>query len=232
MQVRPKALLRDQYIFDFIPIDISQQAIDDLVHNMQDELTTLSVKPIVGDYFEVLANVVKDDRPHLLLFLGSNIGNFEYGAAKDMLGQLHAILNPDDHCLIGFDLKKNPNIIRAAYNDSRGVTKAFNLNLLIRINRELRADFRTDQFDFYAYYNPIGGDVRSFIVSLTDQQVNIAGIGCTFEFSQGEVICTELSKKYSLDDIEQLARDVGFAAPKHFLDDQLYFVDSLWRCAK
>lgn len=218
--------------FDFIPIDISQHAIDDLERNVHQELPQISVKPVVGDYFQVLDELVSSERPNLVLFLGSNIGNFESKAAKDMFKRLHDVLNRGDHVLVGFDLKKNPNLIRRAYFDAAGVTKSFNLNLLQRINRELGGDFQLDNFDFYSFYDPIAGEVRSFIVSLLDQVVSLSLCEESFSFQEGEVIHTELSKKYSLAEIDDLALATGFQTRYHFRDSKNYFTDVLWHCVE
>ncbi len=227
-----RALQRGHFDFNFIPIDISKQAIDDLEINLKKELPKVDIQSVVGDYFEVLENLVHDNHPNLLLFLGSNIGNFERPAAEEMFCKLQNILNGGDHVLVGFDLKKNPNTIRAAYFDARGVTKAFNLNLLHRINRELGANFDVGNFDFYSYYNPTSGEVRSFIISMVEQEVWIDKINRSFLLAKNEAIHTELSKKYSLDEIEELAQVSGFEIQKNFLDSRSYFADSLWKCIK
>ena len=108
------------------------------------------------------------------------------------------------------------------------ITKKFNLNLLSRINRELDADFTIDGFDFYSYYNPETGDVKSYIISLQDQKVYIKKLDTVIEFNQNEYIWTELSKKYSLEEIASLAEKNGFSVEENFLDTKQYFVDSLW----
>ena len=225
-----RQLTERDFDFDFIPIDISQQAIDDLVDNVKDALPNISMQSVVGDYFQVLEQVVSPDRPNVLLFLGSNIGNYEWEAAQNMLHQLHDLLNFGDHLLIGFDLKKDPNVIRAAYSDNQGITKEFNLNLLMRINRELDGDFNLEHFDFYSYYDPISGEVRSFIVSLRDQDVHLGQTETSYPFAKGEVIHTELSRKYSLEEVHELAIVSGFEPEEDFQDSRGYFADALWRC--
>ena len=115
-----------------------------------------------------------------------------------------------------------------AYFDKIGVTKRFNLNLLIRINREFDADFKIDDFDFYCHYNPLNGEVKSYIVSLKSQEVHIKKLDTMIAFQQNELIWTELSKKYALSDIEALADEANFSIKNHFLDCKHYFTDSLW----
>ena len=138
-------------------------------------------------------------------------------------------MHAQDKLLIGFDLKKNPLTIAAAYNDPAGITRAFNLNLLDRINRELGGDIDRQQFAFYSYYNPINGEVRSFLISLIKQAVRIKATGKTYAFEEGEWIYTELSRKYSLEEIAALAEQSGFRVAHNFCDARRYFTDSLWR---
>ena len=136
-----------------------------------------------------------------------------------------------DRLLTGFDLCKNPRIISQAYDDAQGTTRAFNLNLLTRMNRELGASFVVEQFDFYSFYNPYNGEVRSALVSVVEQDVYIRALDTSFHFRQNELIRTELSKKYTLNEISGLAVASGFAVEENFLDSQGYFTDSLWRKA-
>ena len=176
----------------------------------------------------MLGEVITSNKPTLVLFLGSNIGNFENNAAIEMLSLVGNELRKHDKLLLGVDLKKNPNIIRRAYFDERRVTAEFNLNLLRRINRELQANFNEDQFDFYSHYDPLTGDVRSYLISMVDQVVTIPDLEKSFPFKKDEIIRTELSKKYSLQEVEALSKNSGFSVVHHFLDAHAYFNDSLW----
>lgn len=214
--------------FHYVPIDISAEAIHALEENMSRELPGLSIKSLVGDYFTQMEVLAQSDIPCLFLFLGGNIGNYEGPQVHDLLKQFYQNMKPGDKLLTGFDLQKNPITIRRAYDDSQGITKAFNLNLLHRINREMGGTFLPDQFDFYCYYNPDNGEVRSYLVSLRDQDVYIDDLERSFHFDQNELIWTELSRKYTFQEIEQLARQNGFKVVNHFLDCKHYFTDSLW----
>ncbi|WP_299338883.1 L-histidine N(alpha)-methyltransferase [uncultured Psychroserpens sp.] len=214
--------------FNYVPIDISQEAIDILTKRLKDRLPSLKVKPKVGDYFEILKQNKKSDYPSLLLFLGSNIGNYVPKKAKELLQLFNDNMKVGDKLLIGFDIKKNPIVIHNAYYDKQGITKRFNLNLLLRINRELEADFKIDDFDFYCHYNPDTGEVKSYLVSLRQQTVEFKALQTTIDFDFNELIWTELSKKYALSEIESLAKQTGFSNSKHFLDCKHYFTDSLW----
>ncbi len=213
--------------FTFVPIDISQKAIDVLEENVLKELPGLEVKSQQGDYFDVLEQF-PPDTPNLILFLGSNIGNYQLEKAKSLLTHLYALMKEGDKLLIGFDLQKNPITVRQAYDDPHGITKAFNMNLLHRINKELDADFRLDKFDFYCHYNPLNGEVKSYLVSLTKQDVHIGALKKTFRFNHNELIWTELSKKFTIREVQELCESTGFDLKANFLDCKHYFVDSLW----
>jgi len=221
-------LVNEHIVFNYVPIDISQEAIDILSEKLHERLPELSIKPQVGDYFEILNEKFQGNTPNLLLFLGSNIGNYLKDDAINLLKLFNNVMNSGDKLLIGMDLKKNPITIKNAYDDKEGITKRFNINLLIRMNRELEADFKMDDFDFYCYYNPETGRVKSYIVSLKKQTVLLKKLNKTIEFNQNELIWTELSKKYSLSEIEKLAEISGFQTKQHFLDCKHYFTDSLW----
>ncbi|MFD2568531.1 L-histidine N(alpha)-methyltransferase [Pseudotenacibaculum haliotis] len=221
-------LVNENVAFHYVPIDISQEAIDTLSDKLLERLPNLSIQAKVGDYFEVLNDLKQDNTPSLLLFLGSNIGNYIEVEANKLLSLFNQNMKKGDKLLIGVDLKKNPLIVQKAYLDDGGITKKFNLNLLLRINRELEADFKIDDFDFYSFYDPDTGDVKSYIVSLRNQKVNIKKLNRTIDFRYDELIWTELSKKYSLEELKELAEVNGFTIQQNFLDCKHYFVDSLW----
>ena len=214
--------------FNYVPIDISKEAIDALTKRLKERLPGVHIKPKVGDYFEILKQNKKSDYPSLLLFLGSNIGNYQQENALELLRLFNQNMKLGDKLLVGFDLKKNPITIHNAYYDKHGITKRFNLNLLLRINRELDADFKIDDFDFYCHYSPLTGEVRSYIVSLRKQDVELKKLNTTISFDYNELIWTELSKKYSLSDIENLATQTNYKMVDNFLDCKHYFADTLW----
>jgi len=147
--------------------------------------------------------------------------------AENFCRDLREELSPNDLLIIGFDLKKNPQQILAAYNDPTGITRSFNLNLLNRINRELDGDFNISNFDHYASYDPETGACKSYLISLNDQRVNIGDE--TIHFNKNEHIYMEISQKYSLEDIDALASKTGFTPMHRFFDRQEYFVDAVWK---
>ena len=223
-----KKLMENQVDFTYVPIDISQKAIEELEANMLDYLPGLKINSLIGNYFSMMEDLFALQEPGLFLFLGSNIGNYQDPEANDLLGQFYQHMKTGDKLLIGFDLQKNPAVIRDAYDDSQGITKAFNMNLLQRINKELGGNFKKEFFDFYSHYNPVNGEVRSYLVSLKQQEVYIANLEKSYSFRQNELIWTELSKKYTLSEIENLASNNGFELIENFLDCKHYFTDSLW----
>ena len=232
--LKTKVLLRhflaQSAAFSYVPIDISAQALHGLCDGLQRELPALHLQPIEDEYFAALENLRKDASTRkVILFLGSNIGNFTKAEALDFLERLRGKMNPGDWLLIGFDLKKHPAVILNAYNDASGVTKAFNINLLRRINRELDADFDLSRFDHYPLYNPETGEARSYLVSQTQQSVRIGGLDATFAFAEGEVIHTEISRKYTIAEMQDLARNAGFQVFDTFTDEKNYFADVLLR---
>ncbi|PZD76693.1 L-histidine N(alpha)-methyltransferase [Mesonia sp. K7] len=221
-------LTKSSIQFNYIPIDISQEAMDILVEKLKRKLPGIMIEPKVGDYFEILQQNNDSQWPSLLLFLGSNIGNYLKEDALELLRLFNQNMKTDDKLLIGIDLRKNPRTIQNAYDDPHGITKRFNMNLLIRMNRELGADFQLDDFDFYCHYNPDDGKVKSYIVSLKEQIVTFKKLNKGIRFQQNELIWTEISKKYSLSEIETMAQKTGFQVKENFKDCKHYFVDSLW----
>jgi L-histidine N-alpha-methyltransferase len=225
-----KHLYENHVPFTYYPIDISHNVLNQLQDALKNEFPRLSINTIQGTYHEALeARQWDRNRPSLMLFLGSNMGNFLEGEALGLLEELSNALRPGEMLLGGFDLKKDPEIILKAYNDSQGVTKDFNLNLLHRINRELGGDFDPSKFKHWPVYNPASGECRSYLVSMERQVVNIAELNMEVTFEKSEAIFTEVSKKYSLSELERYAKEKGFEVKENFLDDREYFTDSLWR---
>jgi len=222
--------LEQKVDFEFTPIDISQNAIDKLIEKIHVKLPHLKTAGIATDYFDAL-NRFKEKKnvKKVVLFLGSNIGNFQRKEAIAFLHKLNKSLNKGDLLLIGFDLKKDPRIIMSAYDDNRGITAAFNYNLLVRMNDELDADFILPQFSHAPSYCPLTGELKSYIISKCKQTVKIGKLNKTFHFEQWEAILTEYSNKYDQAGIESMAKDSGFEVLKNYYDKRCFFADSLWR---
>ena len=213
----------------YYPIDISGSIIRYLEQELPRKIPGLAVNGLHGEYLAMLKKAARpSQRKKAVLFLGSNIGNMEPQEALKFLEKVRLCLNQGDKMLIGVDLKKNPTTVLAAYDDSPGYTKAFNLNLLKRINRELGADFALDQFEHYPTYDPASGACKSFLVSQREQVVTISSD--VFAFKKGEVIYMELSQKYDLHELRALAKAAGFEVTSEFTDSQEWFVDAIWEC--
>lgn len=215
--------------FSYSPIDISQHVLDLLSKDLAKSIPNLKVNAIQGDYFEALSKLNENHfEKEVVLFLGSNIGNFSNGAAPAFLKKLSQNLSKGDLFLIGFDLMKDPNVILNAYNDKLGVTKEFNINLLKRINNELGGNFDLEGFEHFPTYDPITGETKSHLISNKEQTVKIAATGDTYRFDAWEAIHTEVSQKYSLKSIHKFAEEAGFKVIEDFTDERNYYVDSLW----
>jgi dimethylhistidine N-methyltransferase len=224
-------LLETDANFTYVPVDISDAALDGLAASLDEELPELRVEPIVADYSEALRLMATRPGRKVVLFLGSNIGNFLPADRLAFLRTLAEPLSPNDRLLIGFDLQKDPRIIRAAYDDAQGVTAAFNLNLLVRLNRELGANFDLAHWQHYTDYDPLAGAVRSFLVSTRAQAVHISALHQTFPFAAWETIHTENSYKFTAPQIEALAAEAGLSVTEFFTDEQTYFADVVLRPA-
>lgn len=223
-------LMNSSTSFTYVPIDISANIIRHLEKSLPRQINGLQVKGLHGEYLHMLQSANRGaDRKKIILFLGSNIGNMEPGEARQFLQLMKATMSPGDQVLIGFDLKKNPATILAAYNDAAGYTKAFNLNLLARINSELGGDFELDAFEHYQTYDPGSGACKSYLVSTKKQQVHIGQQLICFE--EDEVIFMEISQKYSVAEINRLAEDAGFIPVKSFFDTKQWFMDVVWKLA-
>lgn len=221
--------LKQNVDFEYFPIDISADVLDQLKEDLKTTFPKLKVTCLNYEYFAALEKLNEmDDSPKVLLFLGGNIGNFSNELALDFYSKLGNILNDKDKILSGIDLKKDPYTILEAYNDRAGITRSFNLNLLTRMNRELGANFNIDQFDHYPTYDPKSGEARSYIISKAQQSVWIESLEKSFEFKAHEAVHMEISKKYSFDQIDDLAEASGFQRIENFSDQKGFFVDTLW----
>ncbi len=220
------AMIREKKNVTYIPLDISPEILSVNEEIMRQRLPGLCVKPIAGDYFETLKNISSREIPKIILFLGSNIGNFEGEKALDFIRFVKSFMGKGDYFMLGVDLKKHPRTILAAYDDPTGITKKFNINLLDRINRELNGNFNTADFDHYASYDPMSGATKSYLISKVEQKVRVSGH--TLTFSPYEAIHMEISQKYSLHDLDRIRENVGFKKDHHFTDSKSYFSISLF----
>ena len=215
--------------FTYMPVDISSQVTDDLVEDFIKNYPSLNIVPQIGDYFEVLEELKEiSTNRKVIMFLGANIGNFSDDETNLFLSKIGAITVTGDRLMIGFDLKKSPEVIMNAYNDPHGYTRDFNLNLLERFNREFGADFNITEFEHHTDYDPISGDVKSYLVSRSAQVVRLPYLDRSFSFKKWEPIFMERSRKFNTENILNLAEKNGFRVEQNFIDNRGYFVDSLW----
>jgi L-histidine N-alpha-methyltransferase len=223
-----EALTKRGYVL-YYPIDVSASAL----HACKNELGTIDSVHIVeieGAYIEGLKAVTarrSEGESLLLLFLGSTIGNFERGPAEDFLREIRALLRPDDSLLLGTDLVKPVSQVVPAYDDPTGVTAAFNLNLLARINRELGADFDLHNFRHEARYNEAERRIEMHLRAETLQTVNIPAADFQFTLRAGETIWTESSHKFGLAEVQRLARATGFVCVEQWVDYEWPFAENL-----
>lgn len=224
-----KQLVDQQVPFTYYPVDISTDVISLLHRELPRRLPDLKIQGLNGEYFTMLTKAkTLSDRIKVVLFLGSNIGNIPLQDATIFCRQLRDNLVPGDLLLIGFDLQKNPQTILNAYNDRDGFTRQFNINLLERINKDLSGNFDVNQFLHFPTYDPGTGACKSYLVSLQDQQVEVADH--SFNFYKYESIFMEVSQKYTIGQIEELAVSSGFKTTNHFFDSKNWFVDAVWEC--
>lgn len=223
-----KNLLGQKADFTYLPIDISGHVISSLNATLPLSLPGLKIKGLHGEYFDMLKKAASiSDNRKVVLFMGANIGNMPVADAATFCNELRKHLNPGDMVIMGFDLKKDPETILAAYNDSQGITRQFNLNLLSRINRELGADFDISSFHHYAMYDPETGSCKSYLVSLKDQYIHIPDSEL-IHFNKDEYIFMEISQKYTPEQITQFAQKSEFKTMNNFFDSKGWFVDTVW----
>jgi dimethylhistidine N-methyltransferase len=208
----------------YVAVDISDTALKACAARLAAAYPRVAVEAVCADYTRALTlpqPLCKTSGRRVIYFPGSTIGNFTPGEALRFLLDARAVAGPDGAMLVGVDLKKDPARLHAAYNDAQGVTAAFNLNVLARINRELGADFDLSAFAHHAFYDTALGRIEMHLKSLTEQRVHVAGRD--FSFREGETIHTENSCKYGVEEFQQLAREAGYAPEHCWVDDERLF---------
>jgi len=220
--IKTRMLLRGLGPSAYVAVDISPVALLGAVRRLSRAFPRLNITGLAGDFSRPLKiPAFEGMQRRVVYFPGSTIGNLTPGEAHAFLRMTRGQVGPRGAMLVGVDLKKDPGVLHAAYNDSRGVTAAFNLNLLARVNRELGGDFELRRWRHYAFYNAPLGRIEMHLASLTRQTVNVGNH--RFAFAQGETIHTENSYKYSAQEFRALAASGGFAAPKLWMDKKEQF---------
>jgi dimethylhistidine N-methyltransferase len=217
--LKTRLLLRALRPSAYIPIDISADALAAAERKLRRDFPRLAIRPVLGDFgrpLQVRMDPARGGSLTLVYFPGSTIGNLTPEEAHAFLGMTRGQVGPRGAMLVGVDVKKDATVLHAAYNDAKGVTAAFNLNLLARINRELGANFALGRWRHYAFYNAALGRVEMHLVSLARQAVRIGRHA--FEFDRGETIHTENSYKYSVEEFRALASKAGLRPAKLWMD--------------
>jgi L-histidine Nalpha-methyltransferase len=229
-----EAILARQDELEYIPVDVDAGMLESSASSLLDEFSELTIHAVCADFRDPAAAlrdiVVRPDVPDpdqhtVVLFLGSSVGNLDLDTAVTMLASLRSVLAPGDMLFLGADLKKPREILEPAYDDPLGVTAAFNLNLLARINRELGGDFDLASFAHRAFYNEADGRIEMHLVSRRAQRVCIGDYAV--DFAEGESIHTENSHKYDDATLEALASRAGFRIETRWTDSRGWFADLL-----
>jgi L-histidine Nalpha-methyltransferase len=213
----------------YYPVEISHSALLMCQRELSD-IDSISIVGFEHEYLDGLREIAKHretGQQLFVLFLGSTIGNFDRPAGIKFLTEVRGILTPGDALLLGTDLEKSSSQLIRAYDDELGVTSAFNLNLLARINRELDADFDLTQFVHLARINPMARSVEMHLQSRRRQTVRIQAAGFSVEFQAGETIWTESSHKYAVDEVCRMAENADFSCQAQWIDDEWPFAENL-----
>ena len=207
----------------YVPVDISRDHLQRTANDLSRAYPHIEVLPVCADFTAEFDLPISKRRPthSAIYFPGSTIGNFQPRSARAMLSRIAPLCGTGGGLLIGIDLQKDVDIIESAYNDAQGVTAEFNLNILGRINRELDGEFDLDQFEHQAVYNDELGRVEIYLVSQCDQAVTVGGE--SFEFADGETICTEYSHKYTVNGFAEMAAEVDLELHRYWTDERQRF---------
>ncbi|WP_422862094.1 L-histidine N(alpha)-methyltransferase [Flagellimonas sp. W118] len=225
-----KHFVENQIQFDYRPIDISQNALNQLEGSIKKEIPEVEVNTLQGTYFETLRDIGKaNGRRKVILFLGSNMGNLLHPQAIEFLKNMRNSIAENDLIFMGLDQKKNPQTILDAYNDKAGITEAFNKNVLTRINGEMDANFDLDKFLHWEVYDPETGTAKSYLVSKEEQMVNIESLELEIRLNAWETIHTEISQKYDDTVVAWLAEQADLKIVTSFTDDKQWFKNYVFK---
>lgn len=221
-------LSKNAYNFTYRPIDISYSVLENLKNNLEQEFPGIKIQIEAGDYFEILKRLnIHTQNKKIILFLGSTIGNLPEKTAVRFLSQINSILNKNDILFLGFDRKKNPRLIWDAYNDKTGITASFVKNILYRINRELNADFDPNKFMHWTSYNPVDAVLKNQLIALEKMSVTINQT--RIDFDVWEAIDIVISKKYSEEEVKELAEKSGLSVKMAFHDNLNYYTNYIFQ---
>jgi L-histidine N-alpha-methyltransferase len=215
----------------YVPVDVSESAVEAAAVELVDEFEELSVHGVIGDFERHLNRVPRAarDTPRIVALLGGTIGNFLPGTRRRILREIGKLLGPADRLLLGTDLVKDPAVLEAAYADAQGITAEFNRNVLHVINRELDADFTPEAFEHIAFYNRAHEWIEMRLRAARPCSVLVAEIGLRVEFAAGEELRTEISAKFTPARVEADLGDAGLALERLYTDPGGLFAVSLAR---
>ena len=219
---------RRHYQTRYVPIDISASMLEATARSLTDQYPRLRVEALAAEYLTGLTALPMASR-RLVLFLGSNLGNFSPAEQEQLFTSLARALQAGDFLLLGIDLRKSIGMLEPAYNDAAGVTAAFNLNLLRRMNRELQASFDLSRFSHVAFYNSAQHQIEMHLRSNREQYVVIQDLDLQVSFKTEETIHTEISRKFDLEEITAQLAPFGFQRHKHWTDERAWFAVCLFQ---
>jgi len=219
---------RREQTLHYVPIDISASMLEESARNLTTVYPRLQIDALATDYWHGLA-ALPNSQTRLVLFLGSNLGNFTLAEQEQLFAQLARTLQRGDYFLVGLDLRKPMTVLEPAYNDAAGVTAAFNLNLLHRMNRELAARFDSSTFTHLAFYNTSHHQIEMHLQSTIEQEVIIAALDLQIALRSGETIHTEISRKFEPAEVRAQLADYGFTPRAQWADDRDWFLVSLFQ---
>ncbi len=218
-----RAAVRRQQAVTYHPIDVSESALEEARKHIESEIPGVMVETRVGDYTDGLGTIETEGARRLVLYIGSSMGNFEPAAAQQLLRELGRQLAPGDMLLLGVDLAKDIPTLIAAYDDAKGITAAFNKNVLTRINRELGADFDLKTFRHRVRWNGEQSRIEMHLESRLAQEVTIPALDLSIAFARGETIHTENSYKFTPERIHELLANAGYTTVQTWSDPKQHF---------
>lgn len=222
--IKTEMLLRELHDpVAYVPVDVSEKSLSEAAARLSHALPHLEILPVNADFMEPveLPDGRRTEERTAVFFPGSTIGNFLPDEARRFLRTMTHVIGPQGALVVGVDLRKDSTVLERAYNDAKGVTAEFNLNLLQRLNRELEATFRVNAFRHLAFFNDVQGRIEMHLVSTSAQRVRVAGR--TFDFEPGESILTEYSYKYSPEGFREVCRDAGLEILRSWTDRRGWF---------
>lgn len=208
---------------EYAPFDVCEEVVAMATKRLAVDYHWLDINPMIGDYHAGLGNLPESEGVRLIAFLGSTVGNFTEVECSEFIREIRGCLQPGDFFLLGADRVKDAAILNAAYNDADGITAEFNLNLLRVVNREINADFDLNNFSHYAFFNEEKGQIEMYLVSGKDQEIRLGDSGAVIRLTAGEQILTEISRKYTEEELESMLTEHGFNIIRHYQPVNRYF---------